>query len=194
MKTLFLTAAALALFCAGSLQAAAAPKPAKPAPKAEVVFDHPDKFTDVKDDYFPTDRGRDGILEQIRSCIVAQAEYLVPDGYRLTMTFTDIDLAGDFEPWRGAQWASVRIVKAIYPPAFKFSWAVIDPSGKVVREGKEDMRVLEFEMTMTLDLQDPLRYEKAILEGWMRDNLRDLKKAAGAGVPAGKPAGFVDKL
>lgn len=179
MKTLFLTAAGLALFCAGSLRAAEAPKAAKPAPKAEVVFDHPEKFTDVKDDYFPTDKGRDAILEQIRSCIAFQAGYLIPDGYLLRMTFTDIDLAGDFEPWHGPQWTSVRIVKSIYPPAFKFSWAVTDPSGKVVREGKEDMRVLEFEMTMTLDLQDPLRYEKAILEGWMRDNLRGLKKAAG---------------
>ena len=41
---------------------------------------------------------------------------MVPEGDKLTITFTDIDLAGDFEPWRGPQWDEVRIVKAIYPP------------------------------------------------------------------------------
>ena len=96
------------------------------------------------------------------------------------MTFSDIDLAGDFEPWRGPTWSDVRVVKSIYPPAFKFTWAVTDSAGRIVKQGREDMRVLAFEMTVTLDLQDPLRYEKAILDDWMRNNLGNIKKAVAA--------------
>ena len=48
--------------------------------RAEIIFDHPEKFTDVKDAYMPTDKGRDGILEQIRSHLVSRANYYIPEG------------------------------------------------------------------------------------------------------------------
>ena len=175
MKALFVVAAGFGL-AAGFLRAADSPKPVR----AEIVFDHPEKFTDVKDGYMPTDKGRDGILEQLRRHLVSQADYYIPEGCKLSMTFTDIDLAGDFEPWRGPTWSDVRIVKSIYPPAFKFTWTVTNSAGKVVKQGTEDMRVLDFEMIITLDGQDPLRYEKAILDDWMRSNLRDVKKVVAA--------------
>jgi len=145
--------------------------------RTEVIFDHPENFTDVKDSYTPSDKGRDAILENIRSFLVHRTESLVPDGYKLTITFTDIDLAGEFEPWRGAQFDDVRIVKAIYPPAFKFSYSVTDPSGRIVREGTEDIRDMNFQMRVTIDLSDQLRYEKDILGDWARSKLKNLAKA-----------------
>ena len=92
------------------------------------------------------------------------------------MTFTDIDLAGDFEPWRGGQWDSVRVVKSISPPAFKFIYTVTDSSGKVVKQGSEHLRDLDFLMRITPDPSDSLRYEKQILDDWLRSNLRDVTK------------------
>jgi len=185
MKTLFLIIAGFGLAAAGALRAADASKPAR----AEVIFDHPENFTDVKDDYMPTDKGRDSILDRIQAEVVREAEYLVPEGCKLTMTFTDIDLAGDFEPWRGPQWSTVRVVKSIYPPSFKFSWSVTDSAGKVIKQGREDLRDPDFEMMLTINRQDPLHYEKAILDDWMRGHLRDLKKLAGPGPAPGVPSG-----
>ncbi len=172
MKTIRLFSSILGLLAAGALQAAGSP-----AGRTEVVFDHPDKFTDVKDSYFPTDKGRDAILGNIRAYLVERTEPMLPAGYKLTINFTNIDLAGDFEPWRGAQFDDVRIVKAIYPPAFKFTYTVTDPSGRVVRQGSEDIRDLSFQMRVTIDLSDPLRYEKDILDDWARSKLRGLSKA-----------------
>jgi len=162
---------------AGGCATQQASVPAAPA-RTEVVFDHPEKFADVRDNISPTDRGRDEILARIRSYLVEHTTPMVPDGFKLTIVFTDIHLAGDFEPWRGAQWDGVRIIKNIYPPYFRFSYTVTDPKGRVVKEGKEDLRDLDF---MTTGLQyptdDALHYEKDVLDDWAHTTLRDIKKA-----------------
>ncbi|HVW21040.1 MAG TPA: DUF3016 domain-containing protein [Opitutaceae bacterium] len=172
MKTAFF-AAALALIAAGPPAPASA---AADAPqRTTVTFVHPEKFTDVKDRYYPTDAGRDGILRQIKDYIVQLGDRLLPPGYHLAMTFTNIDLAGEFEPWHGAQWDDVRIVKPIYPPRFKFSYSVTDPAGKVLKQGSENDTDMDFDLQPTLDNQDPLRYEKAFLGTWIRGHLAHLK-------------------
>lgn len=148
---------------------------AKAPARTEVVFDHPEKFTDVKDGDFGTDKGRDATLELIRDFLVERADKALPPGQKLTITFTDIDLAGDFEPWRGPQFSDVRIVKPIYAPRLSFSYKVTDAAGKIVKEGKEELRDLAFDMRLTMDRQDPLRYEKDILKDWIRDVTRVAK-------------------
>jgi hypothetical protein len=172
MKILRLVPIALGMALAGNLHAAdTAVLPAK----TEVVFDHPENFTDVKDSDLPSDRGRDEILSRIRTFLVSRATPRLPAGDTLRVTFTDIDLAGDFEPWHGAQWSDVRIVKDIYPPAFKFSYTVTDPSGRVVKQGAENIRDLNFQTRLVLDNSDSLRYEKDILGDWTSSTLRGLR-------------------
>jgi hypothetical protein len=176
MRHLRLLPFILGAAAAFALRAADAPKVAS---QTDVVFDHPENFTDVKDGSIPTDRGRDAILSKIREFLVARSALKLPEGYKLRITFTDIDLAGDFEPWRGhGEWADVRIIKPIYPPAFKFTYAVADPSGKVVKEGSENIRDLNFQLrAVSTDDDDPLRYEKDILSEWLNATLRNLAKA-----------------
>ena len=152
--------------------ALSAAEPAKAPVRTEVVFEKPENFTDVKDGEMGSDRGRDGILDQIREFIVERAEKALPAGRKLSVTFSDIDLVGEYEPWRGPQFSDVRIVKSIYPPRFKFSYKITDASGKIVKEGKEDLRDLAFDMRLTIDRQDPLRFEKDILKDWISEATR----------------------
>lgn len=152
--------------------ALSAAEPAKAPVRTEVVFEKPENFTDVKDGEMGSDRGRDGILDQIREFIVERAEKALPAGQKLTVTFSDIDLVGEYEPWRGPQFSDVRIVKSIYPPRFKFSYKITDAAGKIVKEGKEDLRDLAFDMRLTIDRQDPLRFEKDILKDWISEATR----------------------
>jgi len=140
--------------------------------RTEVVFEKPETFTDVKDGDFGTDKGRDSILAEIKTFIVDRADKALPAGQKLVVTFTDIDLAGEYEPWRGPQFSDVRIVKSIYAPRFKFSYKVTDATGKTVKEGNEDIRDLAFDMRLTIDRQDPLRFEKDILKDWIGSTLR----------------------
>jgi hypothetical protein len=144
---------------------------AKIPARTEVIFSDPSNFTDVKDRDLPSNNGRDEILGRIREFIVERAEKLLPPGQKLTVTFTDVDLAGEYEPWRGPQYSDVRIVKAIYPPAFKFSYKITDGAGHVVKSGNEDIRDLSFDLRLTMDRQDSLRYEKDILGDWLRSKV-----------------------
>lgn len=171
MKTALL-ATALALLAAGPLAPASA---AADAPRTTVSFDHPEKFTDVKDSDIPTEKGRDAILGQIERFIVQTGDRLMAPGWHLAMNFTDIDLAGDFEPWHGPQWDDVRIVKDIYPPRFKFSYSVTNPAGQVVKQGSENLADLNFQLEAVINRDDPLRYEKAFLGDWMRSHFAHLK-------------------
>jgi hypothetical protein len=136
--------------------------------RVEVIFDHPEKFTDVKGDSMDSPKGRDIKLDQIRDFLVQRGAELFPGGQKLTITFTDIDLAGEYEPWRGGQWSDVRIIKDIYPPRFVFSYKLTDAAGKVLKEDKVDLRDLTFMMRVTISRDEPLRFEKDILGDWVR--------------------------
>lgn len=144
--------------------------------QVQVIFDHPEAYTDVKDSFSPTERGTANILAQLKSFIVSRASERLPKGYSLSLTFTDIDLAGDFEPWRGPDFDSIRIVKSIYPPAYHFSYVFKDAAGKVVKEGKEDVVDMSFDMRLTLDTSDSLRYEKDFLNDWISGKIREISK------------------
>jgi hypothetical protein len=98
-----------------------------------------------------------------------------PAGQRRALT--DVDLAGDYEPWRSGQWADVRIVKDIYPPRLTLAFRLTDAEGKVVKEGKRDLRDIAFLMKMTMGFRDdPLRHEKALLDDWLSSEWRPVKK------------------
>ncbi len=157
-------------------------KAANPAPipnpnqRVEVVFVDPAKFTDARDGYTGTDSGRDAILDQLREHMQTDAKRYIPDGDKLAISVTDVDLAGDFEPWRGPQWDDVRIVKDIYPPRIKLSFRLTDSAGKVIKEGSRDLRDLAFMMKITMSFRDdPLRHEKQLLDDWFSEEFRGLK-------------------
>ena len=171
MRTLRAVLPILGLAAAAALNAAV-----NPAARTVVVFDHPERFTDIKDAYTPTEKGQQANLDMLRDYLVYVTGNQVPEGDRLTVTFTDIDLAGEYEPWHGPMAQDVRFLRDVYPPAFKFTWTLTDASGKVLRSGKEDIRDVAYQMRAVLDRADPLCYEKAILADWARAALRGLKK------------------
>ncbi len=168
MKTLPLLPAALLAFLAPSaaLSVYAATSPQASA-RTEIVFSSPENFADVKETAFSNEKDRDAILKRIRDFIVDRADRALPAGHKLTMTFTDIDLAGEFEPWRAPQMSDVRIVKAIYPPRLKFTYKITNEAGQVVKEGEENIVDQSFDQRVTMERLDPLRYEKDILSDWI---------------------------
>ena len=144
--------------------------------RAEVVFFEPEKFTDVRDSQMG-DYKRTTYLDQIRDHLLEQAKYFVPDGHKLTVTFTDIDMAGDFEPWRGPTWDDIRIVKDIYPPRINLTFRLTDAEGNVVKEGKRELRGLAFLMKITMAFRDDsVRHEKALLDDWLRSDFPRVRK------------------
>lgn len=173
MKTkTILLAAALA---GGVMFAGAAVVQAKP--NVEILFDHPENFTDIKDSYMPTDKGEQANLDEIRDYLVDKASRYLRDGQTLTITFTNIDLAGDFEPQRGPDAADIRVIKDIYPPRLDFTYKVVDAHNKVLKEGKEQLRDMNFlTRTNPINDRDTMPWEKDMLSDWLRSMLRGIGK------------------
>lgn len=145
----------------------------------DVNFDHPEKFTDVKDSYMGSDKGRDYTLQLFKEYLQERAPRFLAEGQTLAITFTDIDLAGEFEPQRGPSFDSVRIIKDIYPPRLTFTYKLTDASGAVLKEGSEKLVDLGFQMTATaIDNNDPLHYEKSMLNDWLHNQFKHPKKSA----------------
>jgi hypothetical protein len=168
----------LALLAAAPLTHAADSSNDKSDSRVEVNFDHPDKFRDVKDSSMSNNEDS-SYLGLFREYLQSNAPRYLADGQKLTVTFTDIDLAGEYEPWRGGTRSDVRIVKSIYIPRLKFDYRVTDASGAVVKEGQANLSDLNFQQNIAnaIDNSDPLRYEKRLLSDWMRSELgRPAKK------------------
>jgi hypothetical protein len=87
---------------------------------------------------------------------------------KLNIRVTGIDLAGDFELFRGPQADQVRITKALYPPRIMLEFEVIDGATAVVRSGKRDLTDINYQLRSVYATEDYLRYEKDILRDWLR--------------------------
>ncbi len=147
--------------------------PAKPG-NVSVTFDHPENFADVKDSFTGSlDKVRDGYLEDLADYIKETASRVLAEGQKLAVTITDVDMAGDFEPGHGPSLMDVRIIKQIYPPRINLRFKVTDSAGATVREGARQLVNLDFmnDPRPSMLSTETLRYEKALLENWIRDDL-----------------------
>jgi len=174
MKTQrMLFAAALALAAGFSATASEAPKSNA---KVEVLFAKAaDQYTDVRDSVTPSEKGQAANLDALKQYIEERGAKLVSDGQKLTVTLTDVDLAGEYEPWHRAGAEDIRIIKDIYPPRIDLDFKVTNASGAVVKEGKKELRDLSFMLKLSIQRDDPFRYEKELLNDWLRSEFKAAK-------------------
>lgn len=111
--------------------------------------------------------------------VVDLAEYLrdasakrLSRGQTLQVTITDIERAGRYEPRGRADLDDIRIVKDIYPPRMSLTYTLKGPDGQVLSEGDRKLVDHGFLMGSTLTNSDPLRFEKRMIDDWLR---RDFK-------------------
>ncbi len=158
--------------------AAAASAAAGDASNVTVIFDHPENFRDVKDAFVPTEKGRDDILAEFRHFLTDRAPSYLGQGQHLEIKFTDIDLAGDFEPHVGTRFDTVRIMKEIYPPRLVFDFKLTGADGRVIKEGKRKLTDTAYLQRIIRPGSDgSLRYEEDLLTDWMHDDLASAKSA-----------------
>jgi Protein of unknown function (DUF3016) len=155
------------LACAGFVAAAVA---AAAPPHVEVVYVAPEEFADVRNGYTQTDSARDFYLAELRRYIERQAAGRLAEGDLLRLTITDVQLAGDYQARRPAS-TNVRVVREVNPARIDLGFRLSRPDGAVVREGKRELRSTGYPVAPGLSAADPLRYEKALLDGWLRQDL-----------------------
>lgn len=174
MKILRLLLAVFGL--ASGVLLSAADTPAK-APLVDVVYVSPEKFTDVKDSYSNySDKIRDEYLDLLRKHIESSAKNYIPTGQHLALRVTDVDMAGDFEPWRGPNLMDVRIIKDIYPPRIKLEFTLTDAEGKILKQGQRDLTDISFLFGINAYFpEDEMRYEKPLIDAWYDKEFGRLK-------------------
>jgi hypothetical protein len=160
----------------------------KAAPPVEVTFVSPEKFTDVTDRYAGGDSGRDDYLSRLKEHLQKSAAPRLAPGQKLAVAFTDIDLAGDFEEWRGIHASDIRILREIYPPRMKLKFTLTDSTGKVVKEGARELIDGAYLLSKPGFSDDELRYDKKLLDDWLRAEFpRPAADNHGVGVGGSSP-------
>jgi len=109
----------------------------------------------------------DARVNSLKGWLARDGAGLLPPGFSLYVTFTKVEFAARTEPWRGGGQGDVPVVRDLYPPRVALHFVMRDPSGRVVSQGDRDLRDLNFQQAV-VDSNDPLRYEKHLLDGWVR--------------------------
>lgn len=156
-----LCAACLAL---GSVVVQAATSP----DNVQVRYKDPQHFTEAKRSFGMHLIRADAYLEPLKTYIAERAARVLAPGQRLDIEVTDVDRAGEYEPWRGPDFDDVRIIKDIYPPRIDLDFTLYGADGKVLREGSRKLRDAAFLGNSSGASQDPLRYEKSLIDRWLR--------------------------
>ena len=95
------------------------------AANVTVSYDHPEHFTETrKVRALAPQRADDDYLKVLKSYIEDRASRILPPGERLDIVVTDIDRAGDFEPWHRGTLREVRINRLVEQTFF--AEAIVD--------------------------------------------------------------------
>lgn len=138
--------------------------------RVSVSFHESDKFTDACSE-FGGETSKE-YLDILAKHLKSSAPRLLAPGHNLEVTFTDIDLAGDFNP-TNANARDIRIIRDIYIPRMKLTFRLIDETGHVVKDGERRLSDLNFMNNIGIvGRNEPLFYDKALLTDWLRRELK----------------------
>jgi DUF3016 family protein len=154
-------ATAIALTAAGPADAA--------RPRVAVEFVRPEKFADVKASARSSEAA--GLRGEVERVVVETGERLLPPGRSVAIPVTDVELAGEFEPRRGPQFAHTRFMREVFPPRIELEFRVQDALGRVLAEGRRTLRAPLYLTRSVRAADDRLRYEKSLLADWLRAEL-----------------------
>jgi Protein of unknown function (DUF3016) len=126
----------------------------------------PETFTDFRTRCFGFDERARGLLKDLTEFLQANGERYRPADGALEITVTDVDMAGEFESWRGPQACDVRLMLEVYVPRIRLEFRLTDGEGRVVRAGRRELTDPLYLTRAGLSANDPLRYEKNLLLEW----------------------------
>jgi hypothetical protein len=150
--------------------------------EVEITWQDPEKFDDVRSPSASRVKFRERIFKELDKYFNELAEDL-PNGQKLVMNVTNVDLAGDVLPASfaglGRSMSEVRVVKSIYIPRMSFSYQLLSSDGGVLQEEEVKLKDMSFLNSHNRFFSsDTLRYEKNMIAEWFEDEFAksDTKK------------------
>ena len=130
----------------------------------EVKFITPENFSDVRDSNFQRSDTLAGIKAHLQTLAATQFAADAP-GKDLLIEITDIDRAGELEPW-GRTMQEVRVLRTIGVPAITLRY-VVSEGGHELRRGEARLSDLSYlDRLNRYPSGDPIRFEKRMLDDW----------------------------
>lgn len=138
------------------------------APTVSVHYAHPQQFTEARKARMAGVFVQEDYLSILKKYIRKRAARILAPGQRLDITVTDVDLAGEYEPWLGPQMSRIRIIRDMYPPRIDLHFTLYAADGSVLRKGSRKLVGLGVMDSVPASDQEPLRYEKALIDRWLQ--------------------------
>lgn len=140
----------------------------------QVQWTDPAEFTEIRQSTNRFEAVRGNWVHQLATYVQTTAGKQLQPGQTLAVTLTDIKRAGDYEPWQGPRASDIRIMRDIYPPRISLTYTLKDAAGQVIGEGERKLQDTGYLHNIGRQSDtDPLRYEKRLLEDWIRRDLRN---------------------
>ena len=133
-----------------------------------VTYADPASFSDARTAPRESEAARRAWLDALSEHLSERAAAALPAGQRLEVQLTDVRRAGSTEPWQGPQAGQLRIVRDIYPPRIDLEFKRMAPDGTVLQATRRQLRDTAFMMRPSPYPDDPLRFEKSLLDDWVR--------------------------
>ena len=135
------------------------------AAEVKVTWQDPDEYTDIREGFSYTRSGFRKHVFTVFEKFLADRAALLPEGQKLNMTVTDLDLAGETR----FNFDEIRIIKREYIPRMKFSYQLLDKSGKELASGEESLKNMGMSHTyLTKPSEDQFKYEFDMLNSWFK--------------------------
>lgn len=153
----------------GDMLAKDAPRALPASGPVSVVWSDPAHFSDITSSGNRSAAARGDWLVQLATYIRKRADKRIAPGNRLELTILDIQRAGRYEPWRGLSGQDIRVVRDQYPPFMVVKFRELDAGGKVIVEGERRISDPTFMSGASpINSTDTLRYEKRMIDSWLR--------------------------
>jgi hypothetical protein len=141
----------------------------------KVSFVTPDRYSDRD---FRNSASRDATLDEFRRYFARLGERYLKPGQSVSIEVLNIDLAGDYEPWR-TRFHDVRIMRDVTPPRFKLRYA-LRQGGRVVLQAEESVSDMNYLMNPSARMSsERYAYEKDMLRDWFRARFVEMRPPRG---------------
>jgi hypothetical protein len=135
-----------------------------------IEWHQPERYSDLGIN-FHDDASLDTFSKEIEPYITRFANDHLPDGSKFELTFTNVDLASEFEPWGLNN--DVRIVRSPYSPRLSFTYKIFGINGSLIDTGEKTIsdHTFDFNIGRPFFYQDKYFYEKDLIASWIRNDL-----------------------
>lgn len=139
------------------------------AAQVEVTWQDPDSYQDIRPSNQSRVSFRKMVFADLEEYLAKLAEAL-PENQTLSLTVTDLDLAGQVWPSSflgGSGGTDIRLVKSVYIPRMTFSYALNDDGGNTLQSAQVKLKDMSFMDRGRVNRNfENLSYEKAMLKDW----------------------------